>query len=156
MPEKTGNVCHEGWASGGLHQGRCKCFLWRFCNRGRQFFLYGPSYKTRTSSRFVRVFCYKKVGADDGIRTHDINLGKVALYPWATSALNDWSLTASVCQGVYKVFRSWQDFFREKILFSRNTDVAAGMGTQEKKEFWSAMRVAPFLVHAVFGESGEA
>ena len=29
----------------------------------------------------MRVFCYKKVGADDGIRTHDINLGKVALYP---------------------------------------------------------------------------
>lgn len=23
----------------------------------------------------------KKNGADDGIRTHDINLGKVALYP---------------------------------------------------------------------------
>lgn len=23
----------------------------------------------------------KKDGADDGIRTHDINLGKVALYP---------------------------------------------------------------------------
>jgi hypothetical protein len=60
-----------------------------------------------------------------------------------------------VCQGVYKVFRSWQDFFREKILFSRNTDVAAGMGTQEKKEFWSAMRVAPFLVDAVFGKTVE-
>jgi hypothetical protein len=52
-----------------------------FAIGGGQFFLYGPSYKTRTSSRFVRVFCYKKVGADDGIRTHDINLGKVALYP---------------------------------------------------------------------------
>ena len=55
-----------------------------------------------------------------------------------------------MCQGVYKVFRSWQDFFREKILFSRNTDVAAGMGTQEKKEFWSAIHVVPFLVDAVF------
>ena len=28
-----------------------------------------------------------KNGAGDGIRTHDFNLGKVALYPWATPAL---------------------------------------------------------------------
>lgn len=62
---------------------------------------------------------------------------------------------ASVCREVYKVFRSWQDFFREKILFSRNTDVVAGMGTQQKKVFWSAMRVVPFLVDAVFGKTVE-
>lgn len=62
---------------------------------------------------------------------------------------------ASVCRKVYKVFRSWQDFFREKILFSRNTDVVAGMGTQQKKVFWSAMRVVPFLVDAVFGKTVE-
>ena len=28
----------------------------------------------------------EKNGAGDGIRTHDFNLGKVALYPWATPA----------------------------------------------------------------------
>lgn len=60
---------------------------------------------------------------------------------------------ASVCRGVYKVFRSWQDFFREKILFSRNKDVAAGMGTQQKKVFWSVIHVVPFLVDAVFGKT---
>lgn len=46
-----------------------------------------------------------------------------------------------------------QDFFREKILFPRNTDVAAGMGTQQKKVFWSAIHVVPFLVDAVFGKT---
>ena len=29
---------------------------------------------------------WKSVGAGDGIRTHDIYLGKVTLYPWATPA----------------------------------------------------------------------
>ena len=31
---------------------------------------------------------YNRFGAGDEIRTHDIYLGKVTLYPWATPATN--------------------------------------------------------------------
>ena len=60
------------------------------------------------------------------------------------------------CAGKYiRFFGLGKIFFREKILFSRNTYVGAGVGTQQKKVFWFAMRVAPSLVDAVFGKTVE-
>ena len=43
----------------------------------------------------------KKFGAGDGIRTHDFNLGKVALYPWATPDCSSVSLNSLIKPTTY-------------------------------------------------------
>ena len=53
---------------------------------------------------------YLQIGAGNGIRTHDINLGKVALYPWAIPASFNESFYSSFFYLCKKNFHSFGIF----------------------------------------------